>query len=215
MRSENGRLLAFSDAVFAIVITLLVLDLRAPEAPPGELAPALLDQWPAYLAYVTSYLLIAVTWYNHKGTFRQIHRSDPLLHVTNLGVLFTTALLPFATAVVSRSLRHGDQADERISTAIFGVVGVLISISWLNLYHHVVRNPRLLRPEAALRRFRLERGRGIFGVVAFGTAGLVGFLGSPPVALGIYLLLPVVFAVSATTVGELHRLRRRGSPAER
>ncbi|WP_255510966.1 TMEM175 family protein [Micromonospora sp. WP24] len=209
MRSEIGRLLTFSDAVFAIVITLLVLELRAPEVPPGGLARALLDQWPSYLAYVTSYLLIAVTWYNHKTTFRRVHRCDPWLHVTNLGVLFSTALLPFATAVVSRSLRHGNQADERISTALFGLVGVMISISWLGLYHHLVRNRRLLRPGVTVRLFTLERRRGLFGVAAFGLGGLLGFLVSPPVALGIFLVLPVIFALSAESVAEVRHLRRR------
>ncbi|MGK5742400.1 TMEM175 family protein [Micromonospora sp. URMC 103] len=210
LRSDMGRLLAFGDAVFAIIITLLALDLRPPEVPPGGLARALLDQWPAYLAYVTSYLLIAVSWYNHKDTFRRVVRGDPLLHVWNLAVLSTTALLPFATAVVSQALRQGDRADQRVSTALFGLVGTLLGIAWLGLYHHLSRDRRLLHPGVPARFFALERARGVFGVVAFAVAGLVGFTASPPVALGIFLFLPLFYALSSGGVYELRRrLRRR------
>ncbi|MGC5022929.1 TMEM175 family protein [Micromonospora sp. DT47] len=80
LRSDTGRAIGFSDAVFAIIITLLMLDLRTPEVPPGGLLHALLTRWPVYLAYVTSYLYVAVNWLNHKGTFHRIRCTDRGLH---------------------------------------------------------------------------------------------------------------------------------------
>ena len=96
-RSDTRRAEAFSDGVLAIIITLLVLELKPPQGEPGRLLAGLLAQWPTYLAYVTSYLYVAVIWLNHKATFKRIHTIDRGLHWANVGVLFTTALLPFAT----------------------------------------------------------------------------------------------------------------------
>ncbi|MFI5490368.1 TMEM175 family protein [Micromonospora echinaurantiaca] len=64
-RSDTSRAIAFSDAVFAIIITLLVLDLRVPDVPPGRLLFGLLEQWPGYVAYLASYAYVAVVWLNH------------------------------------------------------------------------------------------------------------------------------------------------------
>lgn len=68
-RSDTNRAEAFSDAVIAIVITLLVLELTPPETEPGELLAGLLGQWPTYLAYAASYIYLAVIWLNHKSAF--------------------------------------------------------------------------------------------------------------------------------------------------
>lgn len=70
--TDTTRAEAFSDGVFAIIITLLVLDVGVPEHEPGGLLEGLLAQWPTYLAYVTSYLYVGVVWLNHKATFRRI-----------------------------------------------------------------------------------------------------------------------------------------------
>ena len=98
----TGRVEAFSDGVFAIVVTLLVLDLKEPEHAPGELLQALVKQWPAYLGYFASFLYVAVIWLNHHQAFIAIRRVDRGVHLANLTLLFTTALIPFPTAVSRR-----------------------------------------------------------------------------------------------------------------
>jgi uncharacterized membrane protein len=103
-RSDAGRTEAFSDGVLAIVITLLVLDLRVPRARPGHLLAGLLAQWPSYAAYVASYLYVAVVWLNHRATFQRVGTADRGLHWANFFVLFATALLPFPTIVLSDAL---------------------------------------------------------------------------------------------------------------
>ena len=111
--SDTSRVEAFSDGVFAIVITLLVLDLRSPAVPPGQLLAGLLAQWPVYLAFVTSFMYVGVVWLNHHAAFDRIRRIDRGLHWANLGILFTTTLLPFPTAVISKAIQAGDPADAR------------------------------------------------------------------------------------------------------
>lgn len=113
--------------MLAIVITLLVLDLRPPH---GQLLSGLLQQWPTYLAYAASYLYVAVVWLNHKAAFVRIRTMDRSLHWANLGTLATAALLPFPTAVVADALENGDRTDARVAVALYALVGALLSASW-------------------------------------------------------------------------------------
>ncbi|MFF3865040.1 TMEM175 family protein [Micromonospora sp. NPDC001898] len=215
LRSDTGRAIGFSDAVFAIIITILVLDLRTPEVPPGGLLRSLLDEWPVYLAYVTSYLYVAVNWLNHKGTFHRVRCTDRGLHWVNLGVLFSVALLPFATAVLSSAVQHGDRSDERVAVALYGLVGVVLSAAWLALYHHLSRHRDLLGPRVSPRFFAVERLRAVLGIVAYAVAGLVGSLVSVPVALVVFLLLPIFYGLSSNGFYDLRRWARRHRPGAR
>ncbi|MFI9641023.1 TMEM175 family protein [Micromonospora sp. NPDC051925] len=206
LRSETSRLLAFSDGVFAIVITLLVLDLQPPDVGRGRMLHALVEQWPAYLAYLTSYLYVAVSWLNHRTTFHRVAGSSRGLQWWNLAVLSSTALLPFATSVVSTTMQHGDRSDQRAAVAVYGLVGVLLSGAWLGLYHYLGRHHDLLHPAVPTGMYPAERLRALVGVVAYVLAGLLGFLVAPPIALIVYLALPVFYA--STSEG-LYGLRRR------
>ncbi|MFI7209678.1 TMEM175 family protein [Micromonospora maritima] len=210
LRSDTARAIGFSDAVFAIVITLLVLDLRVPESAPGGMLHALLDQWPVYLAYVTSYLYVAVNWLNHKGTFHRVRCADRGLHWANLGVLFSVALLPFVTALVSRAVEKGDAFDERVAVAAYAVVGVVLSAAWLWLYHYLSRHRELLQAGVTSRFFEAERIRAALGVAAYAIAGGVGWWVSVPVALVVLLLLPLFYGLSSNgSYDLLRRLRHR------
>ena len=113
-RSDTGRAEAFSDAVLAIASSpLLVLDLQPPEHRLASSLTALLDQWPTYLAYLTSFLYVGVVWLNHKAAFNRISQMDRGLHWANLAILLTTSLLPFLTAVIADAVEAGDSADVR------------------------------------------------------------------------------------------------------
>jgi TMEM175 potassium channel family protein len=95
----KNRLEAFSDGVFAIALTLLVIEIRPPEVHGEGLASALWAQWPSYLAYLVSFLTIGVVWLNHHRIFQQIFQVDGPLLVLNLKVLLWMALVPFPTGV--------------------------------------------------------------------------------------------------------------------
>jgi uncharacterized membrane protein len=92
--AESGWVEAFSDGVLAIVITLLVLDLRAPQER-GAMLQQLLQQWPAYLAYLASFAYVGVIWVNHHQLFTRIAAVDTGLLWRNLTMLLATSVLPF------------------------------------------------------------------------------------------------------------------------
>ncbi|MFI5929345.1 TMEM175 family protein [Micromonospora sp. NPDC051543] len=208
LRSETSRLLAFSDGVFAIVITLLVLDLQPPRVGRGQMLDALVEQWPAYLAYVTSYVFVAVTWLNHRSALARVTNSGKGLQFYNLGVLFTTALVPFATSIVSEAVRQGDRADERTGVALYGLVGMLLAASWLGLYHYLSRHHDLVDPAVPRKFFRAERARAAVGILGYALAVLIGLVTDPLCALTIFLLLPMFYTLTSSGLYELRRLRR-------
>jgi len=209
-RSDTRRAEAFSDGVLAIAITLLVLDLQSPKHEPGELLPALLRQWQSYLAYVTSFLYVGVTWLNHLAAFSRVASMDRVLHWANLGILFSIALLPFPTAVIADAVKTGNPADSRAAVGLYALVGVLVSGNWLLFFHHLSRRPDLVRPEVPKGRFATDRTRALVGVVLYTGAGAVGAL-FPPVALAIFFLLGVFFGLTSHGLAALPIVIRRGS----
>ncbi|MEV4629354.1 TMEM175 family protein [Micromonospora sp. NPDC049523] len=197
VRSGTTRAEGFSDGVLAIVITLLVLDLRVPEVENGHLLSGLLKQWPAYGAYVASYLYVAVVWLNHRATFNRIRIADRGLHWANLFVLFSTALLPFPTAVVSRALQDHNQQDQRVGVAFYALVSALLCVSWLVFFHYLSRHRELLEEGVHDRLYPSERLRALIGLILYVVAGLVGYLVAPIASLGIFVLLPVFYGVTS------------------
>src|SRR5215813_3091868 len=98
-----ARTEAFSDGVFSIAATLLVLDLKVPTAR-GDLLSQLLRAWPSYASYVVSFMTIGIIWINHHVIFGQLRRIDRTLQVLNLALLLTVALTPFPTAILGAYL---------------------------------------------------------------------------------------------------------------
>jgi uncharacterized membrane protein len=192
-----GRATGFSDAVFAIIITLLVLDLIPPEGEPGHMLPDLLAQWPAYLAYVASYLVIGVVWTNHRAVFHHIRRMDWGLDWVNLGVLFATGLLPFLTAMVARAMGTGNLADERTAVALYAGLGTLVTLSWVFFFHYVSRRPELLAHDVGDAYFVSHCTRALFGTVTYVVAALLGSLVAPKLALAIFVLAPIFYALTS------------------
>lgn len=214
-RSDTSRAVAFSDAIFAIIITLLVLDLRVPDVPPGRLLSGLLGQWPSYIAYLASYSYVAVVWLNHKGAFNRIQQTDRGLHWMNLLVLFTTALLPFPTIVVSHALQEHDNADQRVAIAFYALIGASLCAAWLAFFHYLTRHPDLLKEQVKDDFFRVERVRALAGVLLYVLAGVLGYLVTPLVGLAIFFLPPTFYAVTSAGLYQFratHRIHRPPPP---
>ncbi|WP_202864624.1 TMEM175 family protein [Micromonospora endolithica] len=207
-RSDTSRAIAFSDAVLAIIITLLVVDLRVPDVPPGRLLIGLLEQWPGYVAYLASYAYVAVVWLNHKVAFNRVKESDRGLHWVNFFVLFTTALLPFPTAVVSDALQKHDQQDQRVAVAFYALIGALLCASWLAFFHYLARHRDLLKEGVSERHFPAERVRALVGVILYVAAGLIGYLVAPLAGLVIFAVLPVFYAVTSAGLYQVPLTRR-------
>ena len=122
---ESNRIEAFSDGVFAIALTLLVLDLHAP-ATRGRFGHDLLAEWPAYVAYLAAFLNISAIWINHHDLFSRIRRVDPPVICANLLVLLVSSLFPWPASVMSTAVRSGNHSDQVAATVLFAAFGLLV-----------------------------------------------------------------------------------------
>jgi uncharacterized membrane protein len=103
---RTGRLEAFSDGVFAIAITLLVLEISVPPDASDDLLGAFFDQWPSYLAYLVSFATIGVTWLRHTAITHYLHGVDTIFVRLNLLLLLFVSFLPFPTRLVAEHIRE-------------------------------------------------------------------------------------------------------------
>jgi uncharacterized membrane protein len=143
---RTGRMEAFSDGVFAIAITLLILEITVPTGSQDDLLRAVGDQWPSYLAYVVSFSTIGGVWLAHTAITEYLGRANAMLIRLNLLLLLVVSFLPFPTRLLAEYT--GDDEAGRISTTIYGVTlltaAVLVSVLW----RYAVRE-RLVRPDMA------------------------------------------------------------------
>ncbi|HET7566661.1 MAG TPA: TMEM175 family protein [Gaiellaceae bacterium] len=127
--SGTGRLEAFSDGVFAIAATLLVLEFSVGSG--RDLGSQLLHLWPSYLAYATSFLTIGIIWMNHHFCVETMGRADRTLMFLNLLLLLTVAFLPFPTRLVAEHLNHaGERPAVYAYDATFVVMALVYNVWW-------------------------------------------------------------------------------------
>ena len=143
-RWDTGRIEAFSDGVFAIAITLLVLDLDVPESAFSHLLRGFADQWPAYLAYTTSFVTIGGIWMLHHGVFRRLRYANNAIMRVNLVLLMAVSFLPFPTRLVAQAI--ASSSAERAAVLIYGASLLGISIVFGALSYAIARDPTLLQP---------------------------------------------------------------------
>lgn len=124
----QSRIAAFSDGVFAVAITLLVLDLRIPQAAQIEpLSELLRAELPNYLVFVVSFAIVGIKWLNHQRMFARIRRADTMLIVLNLLLLLGVTVVPFTTALLARYLQTPDAAW---ASMLYGLVWMLNGIAY-------------------------------------------------------------------------------------
>ena len=189
--AESSRVEAFSDGVFAIALTLLVLDLRTPEVG-GSFGQLLLAEWPAYLAYLAAFLNIAAIWINHHDLFHRVKRVDIRLICLNLFLLLVSSIFPWPAAVVSSAIRTGTHHDQVVAVLLFAVVGFAVPVAWIGLYSYLKRHPTLLTNPAEARYMADGSRRSTVGLVVFPVAAVIG-LWQPVVALVAFVLVPAFF----------------------
>jgi uncharacterized membrane protein len=157
-----GRILALSDGVFAIAMTLLVLDIAIPATKSATNLPEeLLKLWPQYLAYFLSFVVIARFWMAHHQTFQLIGRYDTVLVWLNLLLLLFVAFLPFPTAVLGA--HNGSPAAAILYTAAVVLAGTASNAYWW----YASGRERLLRPGTGRAQIRALRARGLVSPVFF------------------------------------------------
>jgi uncharacterized membrane protein len=141
---ETGRIEAFSDGVFAIALTLLILDIKVPsrDLPAGvNLLTALTRQWPSYFAFILGFATIAIMWINHHRLFSLIKRSNDPLMILNCLLLFIITFVPFPTALLSEYL---GQPDERTAVLVYCGTSIVIAICFNLLWRYAAYKNRLL-----------------------------------------------------------------------
>jgi uncharacterized membrane protein len=190
---STNRLEAFSDGVFAIAITLLVLDIHVPEPGSGTLGHELLAQWPSYAAYVISFITIGIIWINHHAAFSRLRAVDHSILIWNLLLLLSVGILPFTTSLMATYLKEG--SGEGLAAAIYGASFLLMGGVFVLANRQILfRRPQLLRepipPEVARRTLRFAA----LGQIPYGFAVVLAFV-SPYITLVICAACAVYYAL--------------------
>ena len=185
---KTTRLEAFSDGVFAIAITLLVLDLHVERGlPSGMLGGHLLHAWPSYASYVVSFLVIGIIWVNHHAMFHHIGRVDrPLLFLNLLLLLFVVAI-PFPTALLAEYVREGG-ANSHVAAAAYSVTMFGMAISFGAEWLWAVREHGLLGERIDLARARSTVVRFTAGNVMYLALIGLAFVSAPLTLAGHFVL---------------------------
>lgn len=197
------RVVAFSDGVIAIAVTLLVLEIRPPEDT-RHLLHSLASLWPSYLAYVVTFMLIGQMWANHHVMFDHIRSADRVVLFLNTVLLMDIAFLPFAASVLAQAFRHGE--GQRTAVALHGLTLELAAILFNVIWWYVRHDRRLLASnidaagaKAIGRRFQLA-----LAWIAAGT--LLGILFPP---LGVAVIAAFIPYYWLPIPREIAKARRR------
>jgi uncharacterized membrane protein len=200
---DPARVMAVSDGVIAIAVTLLVLEIKPPEDS-AHLLHGLLALWPSYLAYVVTFMLIGQIWANHHVMFDHIRHADRTILFLNTVLLMDVSFLPFAASVLAKSFRDGE--GERVAVALHGIVFWLAAVIFNLIWGYVRRDPGRLSgniDQAGVRsvgrRFRL----------ALAWIGLGALLGAFVPLLGVAVTAAFVVYYWLPISGELSFWRSR------
>jgi uncharacterized membrane protein len=188
---RTSRLEAFSDGVFAIAGTLLVLELRVP-AETSDLSGALLHLWPAYAAYLVSFLTIGIIWVTHHTLLEHGNRVDRGFLSLILLLLIAVGIVPFPTALVGQYILsdHGATA----ALVVYGLGGLLIAIAFTGVFLYATHDHRLVGDAVAARRVRQEGRLFPIGLAAY-TLGIGLAFVAPLASLAVYGLTALFYAL--------------------
>jgi uncharacterized membrane protein len=171
---DTGRLEAFSDGVFSIAMTLLVLELTPPTlkgtATPAALWAALAKLWPSYFAFVTSFFTVLIMWVNHHSMFRLIHRTSARLMFANGLLLLLVTVVPFPTALVATYLKTSAAGA---ACTVYAGTFVVISISYALVLHAAAGGGHLLVPGSSPQVRRKLRDCYLVGLPLYSLAALI------------------------------------------
>jgi len=196
---ETDRLLALSDGVIAIVITLLVLDLTVPSVPSGEqlalLPTAIAAQWPEFLGFVLSFLVVGFYWVLHRRTFVHIERHDRGIVYLNLCFLLLVAFVPYATSVFTT---YPGRFGTVFLSAVLALTGLSLAALWIYADRSAVLDAGLRS-----RTIQIQAARFLASPAVFALAAVVGRY-QPIAGMLIWLLLlPINAALESRLVASL------------
>jgi uncharacterized membrane protein len=204
IQRETGRIEAFSDGVFAIAITLLILDIKVPspellaatEATHAErwLLDTLGRQWPGYVAYFMSFAVILVMWVNHHRIFALLKKTDHAFLFWNGLLLMLISIVPFPTSLLATYFMT---PAAKVGAAVYAGHGFAIALAFQGVWQHAIRNERLLAPGTKAEVARLS-AQYRFGPVMYLLAFALAFV-SASASVGLCLTLAVFFSLQGLT----------------
>ncbi|AZB25871.1 DUF1211 domain-containing protein [Chryseobacterium bernardetii] len=197
MEKETLRIEGFSDGVFAIAVTLLVLDLHFPEENSiqngNDLLVFLKNQWPAFLAFILSFFSIFIMWVNHHKIFKQIYSRNSAIMFANGLILFLVSAVSYPTALLAR---YFDGEASSVVVALYTGIFVLINLAYNLLWFLATRNKKLLRPGITDTAIKKIRNNYLYGLPIYVIALILSFW-IPAVSLMIILGLWIFWALSS------------------
>ena len=191
---STTRLEAFSDGVFAIAITLLVLEIGVPQHAGQNLGHELADQWPSYLAYVVSFLVIGIIWMNHHAVIDHLRKADRGLMALNLFLLLWIGLIPWPTRLVAEYMREGG-SPERVAALVYAGTMTMMGIAFGLLWRYASGGRRLIGSDLSDAEIRQRTRRFPIGAPIYGVSIVVAVFSAPAclviiAALAVYYALP-------------------------
>ena len=200
---RTGRMEAFSDGVFAIAVTLLVLEIAVPAGSGDDLLGALGDQWPSYLGYLVSFATIGAVWFAHTVITEYLDHADSVFIRLNLLLLLVVSFLPFPTKLLAEFA--DEREPERVAATVYGI-NLLLALIMVSVTWRYAVGARLVRPDLADQDVqtltkRLTPTLGVYvSMIVLGLflpiVAVLGYL-----ALALFILLP------------FSAIRHRSSPA--
>ena len=197
-----NRLEAFSDGVFAIAITLLVLDLSVPETNSHHtLGHELLADWPSYAAYVVSFMTIGIIWINHHAAFSRLRAVDHSILIWNLVLLMTVGILPFTTSLMAEYLKESQ--GEGLAAAIYAGSFLLMGGVFVGANRQILfRRPQLLKEPLSEVAARRTLNYAALGQIPYLVATLLAFV-TPYITLAICAATAIYYSLPiASRAGE-------------
>jgi uncharacterized membrane protein len=176
---KSYRVQAFSDGVFTILITILVLQFKLPDYRPGGLAVAVLAQWPILFAYILTFSYIGVLWLFHHDLFGHIEKTTAKLNIINLFSIFLTTLLSYSMSLLADSVVTKNEADMRFSFALYSAVAMSISASYFLLYSYLEKHKALLSDKSYAAYFLSVRRFPMISMGIYAVAFVVSLLSVP------------------------------------
>lgn len=190
---SKNRLEAFSDGVFAIIITLLVLEIKVPELgtsiTSGALFEMLRHELPAFISWVISFLIVAVFWVNHHRFFEELEHTDHRIVWMNMFLLLSISFIPFPSGLI------GNYPDNSTAVILFGAVMISASLVFSAMRYYVLKMPELRKKECEENVLRVRARRSLLMGPGLWSVACLSTLIHPFIALFLFILIPVYFII--------------------
>jgi uncharacterized membrane protein len=198
------RVLAFSDGVFAVAITLLVFNLTVPEVR-RDLLGALGKEWPHYLSYVTSFLLIGILWANHHHIFNHVKRANHTFLIINVVFLMWVAVVPFPTAILAAYLDN--PPERRTAMVIYAITFFVGSLLFNLLWRYATTGDRLTGENPNHDVIEKTNQSYLLGPIVYAVDVVVSFI-NPIAGLVLFIVLGILYGISPFPGGGMTRVPR-------